>query len=150
MAQTYGIGILPWSPLARGFLSGKYKRGEDVPEGSRFASDSKRTGQIGRRTQQHFTDLAYGLMDVVEALAQEKGCTPAQVALAWVMRQPGVTSPIVGPRTMAHLEDNLGAVDVEITDADRARLDEAAGPEQAIVTYYSGLAMDFAPAQYRW
>jgi len=150
MAQTYGIGILPWSPLARGFLSGKYKRGQDVPEGSRFASDSGRTGQIGRRTQQHFTDLAYNVIDVVEALAQEKGCTPAQVALAWVIRQPGVTSPIVGPRTMAHLEDNLGAVDVEMTDADRARLDEVAEPEKAIATYYSGKAMDFAPAQYRW
>jgi hypothetical protein len=51
---------------------------------------------------------------------------------------------------MAHLEDNLGAVAVEITDADRARLDEVAGPEQAIATYYTGQAMDFAPSQYRW
>lgn len=150
MAQTYGIGILPWSPLARGFLSGKYKRGQDIPEGSRLSKDIQNTGQIGQRTRQHFSDLAYGVIDVVEALAQEKDCTPAQVALAWVIRQPGVTSPIVGPRTMAHLEDNLGAVAVDITDADRARLDEASAPEQSIVTYYSGQAMDFAPSQYRW
>ena len=150
MAQTYGLAILPWSPLARGFLSGKYKRGEDIPEGSRLSRDIQNTGPIGDRTRQHFTDLGYDLLDVVIALAEEKGCTPAQVALAWLIRQPGVTSPIVGPRTMEHLDDNLGAVSVEITDEDRARLDEVAAPEQAIVSYYNGRAMDFKPAQYRW
>ncbi|MBZ0298397.1 MAG: aldo/keto reductase [Anaerolineae bacterium] len=151
MAQTYGIGILPWSPLARGFLSGKYKRGEAIPGDSRLARDGSNNNTLfQKRTQKHFSDLAYGVLDVVEALAEEKGCTPAQVAMAWLIRQPGVTSPIVGPRTMAHFEDNLGAVNVEITDADRARLDEASTPEEAIVSYYNGRMMDFKPAQYRW
>ena len=59
------------------------------------------------RTEQHFTDLAYNLLDVVLDLADEKNCTPAQVALAWCMNQPGITSPIVGPRTMEQLDDGL-------------------------------------------
>jgi aryl-alcohol dehydrogenase-like predicted oxidoreductase len=150
LAQTYGVAILPWSPLARGFLSGKYKRGEEIPGDSRLGTDIKGAPLFQERTKKHFSDMAYGVMDEVEALAQEKGCTPAQVSLAWNIRQPGVTSPIVGPRTMAHLEDNLGAVDVEITDADRARLDSVAPPEEAIVSYYNGRMMDFKPAQYRW
>ena len=89
-------------------------------------------------------------MDAYEALCREMGEEPASVALAWLQSNPVVTAPIIGPRTMAHLEDNLGAVAVEISDADRARLDEAATPEQAIVSYYTGQAMDFAPSQYRW
>jgi aryl-alcohol dehydrogenase-like predicted oxidoreductase len=150
MARTYGIAIIPWSPLARGFLSGKYRRGEEVPGDSRFARDAKGNALFQARTRKHFSDMAYAVLDVVEALAAEKGVTSSQVAMAWLLRQPGVTAPIVGPRTMAHFEDNLGAVNVEITDEDRARLDEVSPPEEAIVSYYNGRMMDFAPAQYRW
>ncbi|MBN1311350.1 MAG: aldo/keto reductase [Anaerolineae bacterium] len=151
MAQTYGLAILPWSPLARGFLTGKYERGQEIPGGSRFARDNENQSEAFRkRVQQHFSDRAYDLLDVVQTLAEEKRATPSQVALAWVMHQPGVTSPIIGPRTMAHLEDNLGAVDVTFSDDDLARLDEAAPREQAIVPYYSGKMMDFKPAQHRW
>ncbi|MCB9452703.1 MAG: aldo/keto reductase [Anaerolineaceae bacterium] len=151
LAQTYGLAILPWSPLARGFLSGKYQRGQDIPGDSRFASDiATNNTPFVERTHQHFSDLAYGVLETVEALAAEKGCTPSQVALAWCINQPGVTSPIIGPRTMAHLEDNLGALDVTITDEDRARLDAVAAPEQAIVPYYTGKMIDFKPPQHRW
>ncbi len=89
-------------------------------------------------------------MDEVRALAQEKGCTPSQLALAWCIHQPGVTSPIIGPRTMEHLQDNLGATQVTITDDDRARLDAVSEPEQAIVPYYSGRLIDFGPLNHRW
>ena len=148
LAQTYGLAILPWSPLARGFLSGKYVRGQEIPGDSRVARDMQ--GPFAERTRQHFGDLAYAVLDVVEAIAQEKGCTVSQVALAWCMNQPGVTSPIIGPRTLAHLDDNLGAATVAITDADRARLDAAAEPEQAIVPYYTGKNIDFKAPKYRW
>ncbi|MBN1287830.1 MAG: aldo/keto reductase [Anaerolineae bacterium] len=150
LAKTYGIAIIPWSPLARGFLTGKYKRGADIPEDSRFSRDLKISRPFMERTRQHFSDMAYGVLDVVQELAQEKGCTPGQVALAWCAGQPGITSPIIGPRTMAHLEDNLGALAVAITDEDRARLDEVAPPEQAIVPYYTGKLIDFSPPLYRW
>ena len=148
LAQTYGLAILPWSPLARGFLTGKYKRGESIPGDTRLEGDME--GPFKRRTQQHFSERAYDLLDVVEALADEKNCTPSQVALAWLEKQPGVTSVIIGPRTMSQLEDNLGAVNVAISDEDRRRLDEVAEPELAIVPYYHGSMIDFKPSQHGW
>jgi aryl-alcohol dehydrogenase-like predicted oxidoreductase len=148
LAQAYGLAILPWSPLARGFLSGKYRRGEEIPSDSRVASDMQ--GPFAARTKKHFSDLAFGVIDQLEEIAREKGCTVAQIALAWCMNQPGVTSPIVGPRTMEHLKDNLGAAEVTLTDEDRARLNAVVEPEQVIVSYYNGKAMDFKASPYRW
>ena len=149
MAQQYGLAIIPWSPLARGFLSGKYERGQEIPADSRFASDSGRSGAFDERLKKHFSDSAYNLMDVVKELADEKGVTPAQIALAWVVQQPGVTSPIIGPRTMAHLEDNLGALEVEFTPEDYDRIDQVSPREEAIVPYYHGKMMEFGPSDYR-
>jgi aryl-alcohol dehydrogenase-like predicted oxidoreductase len=140
MAQTYGLALIPWSPLAGGFLSGKYRRGEAPPPQSRL-------GQNPEGVDPHFIDAAFGVLEVVQTLAHEKGVTPGQVALAWVAQQPGVTSPIIGPRTVAQFEDCLGAVDVRLTAEDRARLDAVASPGRVIVPYYEA---DFGPHQYRW
>jgi aryl-alcohol dehydrogenase-like predicted oxidoreductase len=148
LAQAYGLAILPWSPLARGFLSGKYKRGQDIPGDSRVARDMQ--GPFAERTKRHFGDMAFAVLDEVETLAREKGCTVSQVALAWCAYQPGITSPIIGPRTTDHLMDNLGALNVTFTAEDRARLDAVAEPEQAIVPYYSSRQIDFKTPQYRW
>lgn len=148
MAQTYGIGILPWSPLARGFLTGKYERGEDIPGDTRLASDMQ--GPFKKRTGQHFSDRAYDLLEVIVAMAEEKGCTPSQVALAWVASKPGVTSVIIGPRTMDQFVDNLGAVGIELTEADHAKIDEVSEPELAIVPYYHGSMINFKPSEYSW
>lgn len=148
MAQTYGIGILPWSPLARGFLTGKYERGEDIPGDTRLASDME--GPFKKRTGQHFSDRAYDLLDVIVALAEEKDCTPSQIALAWCVSKPGVTSVIIGPRTMEQLTDNMGAIGVELTDDDHARIDEVSEPELAIVPYYHGSMINFKPSEYSW
>ncbi len=148
LAQTYGLAILPWSPLARGFLSGKYRRGQDIPGDSRVARDMQ--GPFGERTKRHFSELAFTVLDEVEKLAQEKRCTVSQLAMAWCANQPGITSPIIGPRTLDHLKDNLGALDVALTDQDRARLDTVAEPEQAIVPYYSSKMIDFKAPRYRW
>ena len=148
LAQTYGSAILPWSPLARGFLTGKYKRGQPIPGDTRLEGDLQ--GPFKKRSQQHFSDRAYDLLAVVEELAAEKKCTPSQIALAWLVQQPGVTSAIVGPRTISHLEDNLGALVIEITEDDRRRLDEVAEPELAIVPYYHGSMIDFKQSQFSW
>jgi aryl-alcohol dehydrogenase-like predicted oxidoreductase len=151
MAQSYGLAILPWSPLARGFLAGKYKRGEEIPGDSRFARDSNiRNTAFVERTKQHFSDMAFAVLDAITELAEEKDCTPSQIALAWCAGQPGVTSPIIGPRTTEHLKDNLSSVEIKLSDDDRLRLDAVSEPEQAIVPYYSGKMIDFKPPQYRW
>ncbi len=128
MAQTYGLALLPWSPLASGFLSGKYRRGARSPEGSRLSLKNESTARF-------FTESTFAVVDVLTELAASKGCTPGQVALAWCMRQPGITSPIIGSKTMEQLEDNLGAAQVTITAEDRAALDEVAPPGGALVPF---------------
>ena len=138
-AQTYGTALIPWSPLAGGFLTGKYRRGEQPPQ------DTRHGARQNERTRLLFSEPSFAVLDVVQAIAQEKGCTPSQVALAWVAGQPAITSPIIGPRTMEQLEDNLGATAVVLTDEDRARLDEVSPPGRAIVPYYQA---DWGPHRY--
>ena len=135
VAQTYGLALIPWSPLASGFLTGKYRRGGQHPDDSRLARQQGGTREYG--------EAAFAVLDVVEAIATEKGCTPSQLAVAWCAAQPGVTSPIIGPRTMAQLEDNLGSIAVEITGEDCARLDAVSPPGGSIVDYYRA---DFGPS----
>jgi aryl-alcohol dehydrogenase-like predicted oxidoreductase len=140
MARTYGLALLPWSPLAGGFLTGKYRRGDRPPPGSRL-------GQNPEGADPHFIEPAFQVLDVLTVLASEKGRTATQVALAWVAQQPGITSQIIGPRTLAQLEEQLGAMDVTITEDDRARLDAVTPPGRAIVPYYEA---DFGPHRFRW
>jgi aryl-alcohol dehydrogenase-like predicted oxidoreductase len=142
MAQTYGLGIIPWSPLAGGLLTGKYRRHQETPADSRFADIADKPWMQRRWTEGVF-DVVEGLIPLVEA----KGCTMAQFALAWCIQQPGVTSPIIGPRTMEQLEDNLGALEVTITEEDRATVDELAPPGSMLSVFYEA---DFGPHPYRW
>jgi aryl-alcohol dehydrogenase-like predicted oxidoreductase len=147
MAQTYGLAIIPWSPTAGGFLTGRYRRGEPIPAGSRFDEF------WGSGVEEQFTERAFDILDVVVQLSAEKGCSPAQLALAWCGQQPGITSPVVGPRTVEQLNDLLGALDVILTDADRALLDRAAPPGRATVPYYGadGFAWTpWGPHLHRW
>ena len=147
MAQTYGIALIPFSPTAGGFLTGKYRRGEPLPAESRFKEFWSGTGKT------HLIPAAFDVLDVVEALAREKGCSPAQLALAWCLQQPGITSPIMGPRTRKQLEDCLEALSVKLDPDDTARLDGAAPPGRVTVPYYGadGLAWTtWGPHRFRW
>jgi aryl-alcohol dehydrogenase-like predicted oxidoreductase len=141
VAQTYGLALIPWSPLAGGFLTAKYRREEISPEGSRYGLEPRRMGR------NHFTEEAFATVEVVKAIATQKGCTPGQLALAWCKEHPRITSPIIGPRTREQLEDNLRAASVEITEEDRERLNEVALPGRATVPYYEA---DFGPHGFRW
>ncbi len=120
------IGILPWSPLAAGFLSGKYVRGEtSAPEG-RLAGDDPMVKHQAKDI--HTDDRAWSTLDVVRDIADELGATPSQVALSWVSGQPAVTAPIIGVRTMEQLRDNLGAADLVLGADARKRLSDASAP----------------------
>ncbi len=132
MAETYGLAVTPWAPLAGGFLSGKYKRDASVPTGSRY--DVFWGGARGAHTKPHVYDVIEG----IGALASEKGCSPAQLALAWLLHQPGVTSPIVGPRTGDHLQSALGALDVKLSEADYEAINRLVPPGHMTVPYYGG------------
>lgn len=111
-----GIGVIPWSPLGGGMLTGKIRRGEAAPQGSRAAQQTNE-----RFTDEKNLDIAEVLIEVAGSL----GKTPSQVALAWCIAQPGVTAPIFGARTMEQLEDNIVAADLELDDAATKALDDA-------------------------
>jgi aryl-alcohol dehydrogenase-like predicted oxidoreductase len=146
MAQTYGFGIIPWSPLAGGLLTGKYHRGAPPPDDSRFAAMSQDT-PIAANYRRRWTEASFDVVAGLQPLAEAKGVPLSQFALAWVMAQPAVTSAIIGPRTMEQLEDNLKAADVAITSEDRAAVDALVAPGDMASPFYEA---DFGPHLYRW
>jgi aryl-alcohol dehydrogenase-like predicted oxidoreductase len=125
--RAAGIGVIPWGPLGAGFLSGRYRRGEDPPEGSRMAgaADDLEEAQHRRAIERNFQ-----VVDAAEAIARERGVTVPQVALAWLLGVEGVTAPIVGPRTFEQLEGVLGADAIVLTEEERARLEAPAPPAE--------------------
>jgi aryl-alcohol dehydrogenase-like predicted oxidoreductase len=139
MAQGYGLALIPWSPLASGFLTGKYVRGTDRPANSRFHEKSE-------WNDKHLTEPAFIVAEKLSELARARGCTPSQLALAWCAGQPGVTCPIIGPRTMEQLLDNLGSLSVTLTDEERKKIDAFAPPGRATVVYYDA---DFRASPFR-
>jgi aryl-alcohol dehydrogenase-like predicted oxidoreductase len=122
LCQTHGVGVVSYSPLARGILTGKYKPGQKFPEGSRAARDDKRMKEAELRDES---------LDISQRLADHcrgKGCPPSQFALAWCLANPILTSIILGPRTMEQFEDNLAALAVEVTPEDEALVDSLVPP----------------------
>jgi len=125
--RRHGIGIIPWAPIGTGILSGRYEKDLSAPSGSRFDSRNFRD-----RLNARAVEIAEG----IKPLAKEKGITPAELALAWVLRRPCVTAPIIGVRTMEHLTSALSTLDVVFSDEDLARIDEIAPPGTAVSDYY--------------
>jgi aryl-alcohol dehydrogenase-like predicted oxidoreductase len=121
LAVDEGVGILVWSPLAGGLLSGKFRRGDKGLEGSRALTD---WAEPPVRDPEKLLDTIEVLVEVGEA----HGVSAAQVALAWLMGRPGVVSLIIGARTDEQLEDNLGAADLQLSGEERARLEEVSRP----------------------
>ena len=117
--RAAGLGVLPWGPLGAGFLTGRYSRDEPPPAGSRMgdAADDLEEAPARRAIERNFRAV-----DEARALAEAKGATTAQVALAWLLATEGVTSPIIGPRTYDQLEDLLGAVGVSLSAEEYERL----------------------------
>lgn len=133
LALSYGLGILPWSPLAGGKLTGKYKQGQPAPENS-------------REKPENFSEGTWKALNGLEALVAEKGCTMTAFALAWLNSQPGVTSPILGANSVTQLEENLAASEVTVTDDDKKRVDALVAPGTHVEDYYRA---DFGPNA-RW
>lgn len=141
MARTYGIATIPWSPLAGGLLTGKYDRNTPPPADSRFAG-----AENNPRLRARMAEAVFDVVDGLKPLAQAKNCTLSQLSLAWCAAQPGVTSPIIGPRTMEQLEDNLGALSVTLNAEDMAAIDQLVPPGRMVSPFYEA---DFGPSQYR-
>jgi aryl-alcohol dehydrogenase-like predicted oxidoreductase len=122
--RAAGLGVLPWGPLGAGFLSGRHRRGE-LAAGTRMANAPDDLEEAPHRRA---IERNYEVVEEASAIAADHGATVPQVAIAWLMGVEGVTAPLIGARTLEHLEDLLGAVDVELSPEERARLEAPAPP----------------------
>lgn len=135
-AQDAGIGLLPWSPLGGGWLSGKYKR-DQMPTGATRLGENPKRGM--EAFEKRNSDLrTWEVIGAVEDLAKARGASMAQVALAWVAAQPAVTSVILGARTTDQLKDNLGAAKLVLTPEELAALSAVSKPEMSDYPYGEG------------
>jgi aryl-alcohol dehydrogenase (NADP+) len=125
-ALDAGVGLLPWSPLGGGWLSGKYQR-DVAPEGATRLGENPERGMEAWRGRNE-DPRTWRILDVVQEVADVHEASLSQVSLAWLLAQPAVTSVILGARTVEQLNDNLGASDLELTDAQLVALDEASAP----------------------
>ena len=137
-ALDAGLGLLPWSPLGGGWLSGKYQRDQRPTGSTRLGEDPGRGMEAWERRG---TERTWRIIEAVQTVAEQSGSSMAQVALSWVTGQPAVTSTILGARTLEQLEDNLGAVDC-VLDVAQLRLLDEASDLQASDYPYGALALD--------
>ena len=111
-----GVGLIPWSPLARGFLAGN--------RGAKGDGPTKRSKSDEFAHRMYFEDGDFAVLDRVEQVAENRGVKPAQVALAWLLHKPGITSPIIGASKMQHLEEAVAALEIELSDEEMATIEE--------------------------
>jgi aryl-alcohol dehydrogenase-like predicted oxidoreductase len=115
VCRTYGLGVIPYSPLAGGFLTGKYRKDEPLPESARAEGTKNR----------YFNERGWNILEAVSGAANNRGNSVSQIALAWQLSKPVITSPIIGPRSLEQLTDNLGAVGLRLTEDEMEELDQA-------------------------
>jgi aryl-alcohol dehydrogenase-like predicted oxidoreductase len=117
------VGIIPWSPLRGGWLSGKYQRGMDAPPGGTRVDEAEKQGwseSWGAYANEH----TWSIIDALQEISHEIGKSAAQIALNWLLQMPGVTAPIIGVRNLDHLKDNLGSTGWSLTGEHMAKLNE--------------------------
>jgi aryl-alcohol dehydrogenase-like predicted oxidoreductase len=124
--EAAGLGLLAWSPLASGWLTGKYRRGEPSPAGTRVVENADEGMRIWNQHGQ--SEQTWQVLDVVRKVAEGRGVSLAQVAIAWLMARPAVSSVILGARSMSQLTDNMAAADLRLTTEETQLLDEASEP----------------------
>ena len=123
LCKDQGIGLIPWSPLARGFLTGRYKRGK-APSTSRYKTDKY-------FAERFFRPEDFDVVERAEEVAREKGATTAQIALAWLLHK-GVNAPIIGATKVEHIDEAVGSVDIQLSDDDMAKLEEPYKPHRIL------------------
>jgi aryl-alcohol dehydrogenase-like predicted oxidoreductase len=134
LALKHGLAILPWSPLAGGILAGKYTI-DMLGDGS--FPESSRAARAGAWFRSRVTRNGVVAAGKVADMAAERGITAAQLATLWCKDQPGVTSPIVGPRTMTHLDEALAVLEMDLSEEDAALLDEIVHPGNVVADFHN-------------
>lgn len=135
--ELYGLGILAWSPLAFGLLSGKYQRDGSSEGPARFGDLDDRDFLNGWKAR-YFTEEGFAVVDALREEARRNDTTPVALAVRWILEQPGVTSVIIGPRTVEQLEGNLAAADLDPDPESIHRLDEATAPAETYLDFMQG------------
>jgi aryl-alcohol dehydrogenase-like predicted oxidoreductase len=130
LCLKYGLAVLPWSPLAGGILAGRYSSSSTYPEGSRAT-------RFGTLFTDRISTRAKEAANEVVRLAEERGMTSSQFALLWLKDQPGVTAPIIGPRTVEHLVENVAIIDKKLPDEDRLLADNLVHPGNAVADFFN-------------
>lgn len=131
MLQTYDMALVPWAPAAGGFFSGQYKRGDAPPQGSRYEAFWRGF----YRESFDKKETVFDLQETVLEMAQARNVSGYAFALVWCLSRPGVTSAIIGPRTLEQLEDSLAALHISLTEDEIQKLDQVAPPESMAVSY---------------
>ncbi len=131
LCQKYDLALIPYSPLAAGVLAGRYKQIGNYPEDSRAQRWDKNL------SESRITPRAIDVGLAVSKMAEERGLTTSQLSLLWTKDQPGITAPIIGPRTLAHLKDALGIMDKTLADADRPLFDQLVHPGNAVSDFHN-------------
>jgi aryl-alcohol dehydrogenase (NADP+) len=127
LCRAEGLGVVPWSPLARGFLAGTRGRGDQQGEAA-----TRRAASDEYAHRMYYRDDDFAVVERVRQVAERRGVAPAQVALAWLLRQPAVTAPIVGATRLEHLDQAIAALEVELTDEEAASLEEPYQPHPVL------------------
>ncbi len=131
LCQKYDLAILPWSPLAMGILAGRYAQTDNYPE------DSRAHRWDSSAVKARITPRGLDVGRTVSKMAQERGLTASQLSLLWTKDQPGITAPIIGPRTLAHLEEALAILDKSLDEADRPLFDELVHSGNAVADFHN-------------
>ncbi len=124
LCEDQGIAVIPWSPLARGFLAGNRTRNK--------SGDTTRSQSDDYAHNMYYADNDFATLDAVEAVASDHGVSPAQIALAWMLHKPAITSPIIGASKMKHLEEAVAATEIDLSDEEMARLEAPYQPHQIL------------------
>jgi aryl-alcohol dehydrogenase (NADP+) len=127
-----GIGLIPWSPLARGFLTGNRSKADFDTENKEETSLTKRAQLDSMIRQRYYADNDFEIVERLKKLAEEKQVKPAQLALAWVLSKPGVTAPVIGATKMYQLEEAVQAINIKLSDEDIQNLEELYQPHRVI------------------
>lgn len=128
-ARSYGVAVIPFSPLAGGLLTGKYEKDRDMPSGTRW-------GNIKNPAHRAVPEKFWEIQRALKKLAADRSCSMSQLALAWVVYQPGITSAIIGPRTMEQFDDNLKSLDVSMDEEINTTVDSLIPPGQNLIPWY--------------
>jgi aryl-alcohol dehydrogenase-like predicted oxidoreductase len=121
LCREEGLGFLAWSPIAGGWLAGKYRRNQSPPPNSRVGRKDRWDDQ----PEQRESELTWRVVDNLIEIGKNRGKTPAQIALNWILQQPGITAPILGTRTLEQLKENLGCMGWQLSEEEMNKLKKA-------------------------